>query len=661
MIPEIGQFALVMAVIVSALCATLPLVGTFRNDRQMVAMAPNLAAAQCLFAAIAFFTLMAAHVTSDFSVLNVVQNSHTDKPMLYKIAGVWGNHEGSLILWVMVLSIFGLAIALSRTIDPVFKARVLSVQAFIALGFFLFSFLTSNPFIRVNPMPLNGNGLNPVLQDPGLAFHPPFLYLGYVGFSVAFSFAVAGLIQGKVDGIWARHMYPWVLTAWSLLTIGIALGSWWAYYELGWGGFWFWDPVENVSVLPWLAGTALLHSVKVVEKRGALKHWTVLLSILAFGMSLTGTFLVRSGLTSSVHSFANDPERGLFILAFLILAVGGALLLYGIRASRFELGKPFHPVSREGGLVLNNFLLFVATFIVFVGTLYPMILDGLTGQKISVGPPYYEATAVPVALLVMLAMVAGPLMPWTLKARMGRILKFLAPAAVIALLAFIANLWLAPKPTLVGTLGLALAVWVGVGTLLYGWRVYRLQDGAGVMARLKRIPRSSYGLILAHGGVGVITIGITMSGAWQSDFEGKMDIGDTAEVGAYSFHLDNVEETVQGPNYEARRATFTVTKGGSLVKVMTPETRFYTAPPTQTTEADIRTGPLGDLYAVVGEPSPGGGYAIRLYYKPLVSWIWGGAIIMALGGAIAMSGRRKLPVVNTAQAHTSAQPAGAAE
>jgi len=661
MIPEIGQFALIMALIVSALGAVLPLIGTFRKDDQMVAMAPPLALTQCLFAAVAFFALMTAYLQSDFSVLNVVQNSHSDKPLLYKIAGVWGNHEGSLLLWVLVLSLFGSAIALSRVIDAEFKARVLSVQAFIALGFFAFSFITSNPFIRVNPVPLDGNGLNPVLQDPGLAFHPPFLYLGYVGFSVAFAFAVAGLIQGKVDGRWARYMYPWVLTAWSLLTIGIALGSWWAYYELGWGGFWFWDPVENVSVLPWLAGTALLHSVKVVEKRGALKHWTVLLSILAFGMSLTGTFLVRSGLTSSVHSFANDPERGLFILAFLILAVGGSLLLYGIRASRFELGKPFHPISREGGLVLNNFLLFIATFIVFLGTLYPMFLDGLTGQKISVGPPYYEATAIPIAFIIMLSMVVGPLMPWTLRSRLGRIFRYLVPAAVVAVLAYIGNWFLAPNHTFVGTLGLALAAWVGLGTLLYAWRVFRLQDATGVLARLKRIPRASYGLILAHGGVAVVTIGVTMSGAWQSDFEGKMNVGDSVDVGAYSFHLDTVDENAQGTNYEARRATFTVTKGGDLVKVMNPETRFYTAPPTQTTEAAIRTGPLGDLYAVIGEPAPGGGYAVRLYYKPLVSWIWGGAIIMALGGAIALAGRRRLPVIAQAPARTEAQPAGAAE
>ena len=661
MIPELGQLGLILALIMSLLCSTLPLVGVARKDDRLIAMAPTLAIGQCLFIAIAFFSLMYAFIVSDFSVLNVVQNSHTDKPMLYKVAGVWGSHEGSLLLWTLVLSIFSSAIALTRSIEAAFKARVLAVQAMISAGFFLFSFITSNPFIRVNPMPVDGQGMNPVLQDPGLAFHPPFLYLGYVGFSVAFSFAIAGLMEGRVDELWARYMRPWVLTAWSLLTIGIALGSWWAYYELGWGGYWFWDPVENASLLPWLAGTALLHSVKVVERRGALKHWTVLLSILAFGLSLTGTFLVRSGVLSSVHSFANDPERGMFILGFLVLAVGSALGIYGWRAANFQLGKPFHPISREGGLVLNNFLLFIATLIVFIGTLYPLFLDSLTGEKISVGPPYYAATAVPVALALMLAMVVGPLMPWTVASKLGRILRFLVPAAVLAVIAAAAHSGMAPEATVMGTIGLGIAVWVGTGTLLYGWRVLKLLEGPSLLARIRRFPRASWGLMLAHGGVAVVVLGITVSGAWQRSFEGVLTIGQTADVGPYAFTLDKVDENVKGPNYDARQATFTVTRGGKQVLILYPQTRFYVQPPTQTTEAAIRSSLIADLYAVIGEPNEKGGYAVRIYMKPLVSWIWAGALIMALGGVLAIADRKRLPVTRKAGAPLEPAAAGAAE
>jgi len=651
--PEIGQFALVLALIMSLVGATFPLIGAHKKDETLIAMAPSLALGQCLFIGIAFFSLMAAHVTDDFSVLNVVQNSHTLKPMLYKVAGVWGNHEGSLLLWTFVLSLFSAGIALTPSIDAAFKARVLAVQAIIAAGFFLFSLLTSNPFIRVSPMPIEGNGLNPVLQDPGLAFHPPFLYLGYVGFSVAFSFAVAGLIQGKVDESWARYMRPWVLVAWSLLTVGISMGSWWAYYELGWGGFWFWDPVENASLMPWIAGTALLHSVKVVERRGALKHWTVLLSILAFGLSLMGTFLVRSGILSSVHSFANDPERGLFVLIFLVLAVGGALSLYGIRAAKFEYGRPFHPVSREGGLVLNNFILFICAVIVFLGTLYPLFLDAVSGTKISVGPPYYAATVVPLFFILMVAMGAGPLLPWTSRAKLGAILFSLIPAAIVGALAL--GFALFDMKDVMSAFGFGIAVWVICATAQYGWRVWqKVLPGGSAFERLMRIPRGSWGLMLAHAGVGIVVMGITAAGAWQQSFEGALKEGQSATVGGYTFTLEKVEQHVQGPNYDARRATFTVAKNGKVFATMRPETRLYDQPVVQTTEAAIRPRLNGDIYAVIGDPNNNGGYAVRLYTKPLVSWIWGGALIMAAGGVLALLDRRRF-----AKRQKSAAPAAA--
>jgi cytochrome c-type biogenesis protein CcmF len=633
--------------------ATFPLIGAHKKDETLIAMAPSLALGQCLFIGIAFFSLMAAHVTDDFSVLNVVQNSHTLKPMLYKIAGVWGNHEGSLLLWTFVLSLFSAGIALTPSIDAAFKARVLAVQAIIAAGFFLFSLLTSNPFIRVSPMPIEGNGLNPVLQDPGLAFHPPFLYLGYVGFSVAFSFAVAGLIQGKVDESWARYMRPWVLIAWSLLTVGISMGSWWAYYELGWGGFWFWDPVENASLMPWIAGTALLHSVKVVERRGALKHWTVLLSILAFGLSLMGTFLVRSGILSSVHSFANDPERGLFVLIFLVLAVGGALALYGIRAAKFEYGRPFHPVSREGGLVLNNFILFICAIIVFLGTLYPLFLDAVSGTKISVGPPYYAATVVPLFFILMLSMGAGPLLPWTARAKLGSILFSLIPAAIVGALAL--GFALFDMKDVMSAFGFGIAVWVICATAQYGWRVWqKVLPGGSAFERLMRIPRGSWGLMLAHAGVGIVVMGITAAGAWQQSFEGALKEGQSATVGGYTFTLEKVEQHVQGPNYDARRATFTVAKNGKVFATMRPETRLYDQPVVQTTEAAIRPRLNGDIYVVIGDPNNNGGYAVRLYTKPLVSWIWGGALIMGAGGVLALLDRRRF-----AKRQKSAAPAAA--
>ena len=646
MIAEIGHFALILALLVSLVQGSLPMIGAQRGDAAWMALARPASVAQLLFIAVAFGALMVAFVTSDFSVVNVAENSNSAMPMLYKVSSVWGNHEGSLILWVLILAVFGVSVALfGGNLPPALKARVLAVQAWIAVGFLSFSLFTSNPFLRLDPAPLDGRDLNPLLQDPGLAFHPPFLYLGYVGFSMAFSFAVAALIEGRIDAAWARWVRPWTLAAWCFLTLGIAMGSWWAYYELGWGGFWFWDPVENASFMPWLAGTALLHSAIVSEKRDTLKSWTVLLAILAFSLSLVGTFLVRSGVLTSVHAFATDPARGAFILGFLVLVIGGSLTLYAIRAPGLRAGGLFAPVSREGALVLNNLLLATACATVFLGTMYPLFLDALGGGKVSVGAPYFNATFGPIMVPLFAVTAVGPLLPWKradLAGVLGRLKLAFAAAAGVALVAWIVTTGTAPW----APLGVGLAAWLFVGALVeLGERLKLFRAPvAETLARARHLPRSAYGMTTAHIGLALALAGIIGSQAWRTEALAVMTPGETVTVAGYDFTFQGVRE-LPGPNYTRERGEFVVSRDGDTVAVLFPEKRFYPVQQMPTTEAAIHTTWLADLYAVIDEPQDSGAHgsgawSVRIYHNPLLPWIWIGCIVMVLGGAISLSDRR---------------------
>ncbi len=655
MIAEIGHFALILALGLALVQGTVPLYGASRRDASLMAVATPTALGLTLFVGIAFASLMYGYVVSDFSIFNVAANSHSAKPMLYKITGVWGNHEGSILLWILILSLFGAAVAIfGRNLPASLHARVLSIQALIAVGFLLFLLLTSNPFVRLDPPPLDGNGLNPLLQDPGLAFHPPFLYLGYVGFSIAFSFAIAALLEGRVDPAWGRWVRPWTLAAWSALTLGNALGSWWAYYELGWGGWWFWDPVENASFMPWLAGTALLHSAIVVEKRDALKSWTILLAIVTFSLSLLGTFLVRSGVLTSVHAFATDPARGVFILIFLALAIGGSLALYAARASALQASGMFAPISREGALLLNNFLLATALGTVLLGTLYPLFLDALTGEKVSVGPPYFNATFVPLMAPLVVVMGVGPFLAWKRSDLMG----VLARLKVAALVSIVALIWVWARSTETSILvlvGVTVASWLLAATLVQvGERIKLFSVPLGQsLRRAMRLGRAHWGMTFAHAGLGITILGMVGAGGWQSEFLGVMGPGDTVNVGPYQFAFRGTGPTT-GPNYKAMRGHFTVTRDGKTIAELYPEARSYPVPPVDTTEAAIYPMLRGDLYAVIGAPDDAdesegaksaeattpGGWGVRLYYKPLVSWIWAGALLMAFGGIVSLSDRR---------------------
>ena len=643
MIAELGHFCLVMALVVAVVQASLPLIGAQRGNLSWMALGSWAAMVQFTMIALAFLALTYAYVTSDFSVANVYENSHSLKPMLYKITGVWGNHEGSLVLWVLILALFGLAVVFfGGNLPATLRARVLAVQAMIAVGFLSFSIFTSNPFLRLDPVPLDGRDLNPLLQDPGLAFHPPFLYLGYVGFSMAFSFAVAALLEGRVDAAWARWVRPWTLAAWTTLTLGIALGSWWAYYELGWGGWWFWDPVENASFMPWLAGTALLHSAIVCEKRNALKSWTILLAIIAFSLSLLGTFLVRSGVLTSVHAFATDPARGVYILALLVIAIGGSLALYAWRAPQLKAEGLFAPISREGALILNNLLLATACFTVFLGTLYPLFLDTLGGGTVSVGPPYFEITFIPLMVPLIIATGIGPLLAWKrgdLKGVLSR-LKFVA---VIALVAWAGLWWLMTDSSPLPAFGIALAVWLAGAVLveLAGRLGVGRVTASESWRRAVNLPRAAYGMTLSHLGLAVFVAGVTASTAWQTEVIVAMKPGETQDVAGYSFTLDGVAD-VPGPNYLAERATFTVSHSDDVLGTLTPEKRFYPVQGMQTTEAAIRTTFIADLYAVIGDPIANnpGAYAVRLYHNPLVPWIWGGTLFMVFGGLVSLTDRR---------------------
>jgi cytochrome c-type biogenesis protein CcmF len=641
LIAEIGHFALVLAFCVALVQGSVPLWGAWRGNGAMMALAPGAALAQVVLISIAFAALMYAYVVSDFSVANVYENSHSLKPMLYKVAGVWGNHEGSLLLWVLILALFGLAVAfMGANLPLTLRSRVLAIQGLIAAGFLAFSLFTSNPFLRLNPAPLDGSDLNPLLQDPGLAFHPPFLYLGYVGFSMAFSFAVAALLEGRVDAAWARWVRPWTLAAWTSLTLGIAMGSWWAYYELGWGGWWFWDPVENASFMPWLAGTALLHSAIVTEKRGALKSWTVLLAIIAFSLSLLGTFLVRSGVLTSVHAFATDPTRGIFILLLLIVAIGGSLALYAWRAPTLKADGLFAPISREGALVLNNLLLATACFTVLVGTLYPLLLDVVGGAKVSVGPPFFELTFIPLMVPLLLAMAAGPLMAWK-RADLRGVLSRMKAIVFACLALWGAIWWYTTDSSPLPAFGIALATWIAASVLLeFAERIqlFRIKPGQS-LRRAAGLPRSAYGMSLSHLGVAVLVAGITASSAWQTEIIRAMQPGDTQEIVGYTLVFEGVSPG-EGPNYSYERGRFSVLVDGEVIAVMEPEKRQFFVQTMLTTEAAIRTTLMADLYLVLGDAGANGSWAVRIYYNPLVPWIWGGCLMMVFGGLISLTDRR---------------------
>ncbi len=641
MIVELGHFALVTALGLALAQGTLPFLGAAREDLALMRLGSTAAIGQLACLTLAFAALSHAYVTSDFSLLNVYENSHSTKPLLYKISGVWGNHEGSLVLWVWILALFGAGVALfGRNLPLPFKARTLAVQGLIGSGFLLFMLFTSNPFERLVPAPLDGTGLNPILQDPGLAFHPPMLYLGYVGLSVTFSFAMAALIEGRVDASWARWVRPWTLAAWVALTLGIALGSWWAYYELGWGGWWFWDPVENASFMPWLAATALLHSAIVVEKRDTLKSWTILLAILAFSLSLLGTFLVRSGVLTSVHAFAVDPDRGIFILVLLVLAIGGSLAMFALRAPAMQPGGHFAPVSREGGLLLNNLLLATATATVLLGTLYPLALEIVGGAKISVGPPFFNATFVPLMLPLLLAVPIGATLAWKRGSLSGAFNRLkLAVAAALATMAL--YLVLVEPRSLAAALGFGLAVWLIGGSLADLVARIGLLELAPARSwqRLRGLPASAFAVTIAHAGLGVLIVGITASSALQEERILAMRPGDVATIGGYEVVFEGVAEH-QGPNYTALRATFATTSGGRPVATLHSEKRFFPVERQSTTEAGIQTTLWRDLYFVLGDRTPDGAWAVRLYVNPFVIWLWGGVGIMAVGGLVSLLDRR---------------------
>ncbi|MCB4768901.1 heme lyase CcmF/NrfE family subunit [Ancylobacter sp. Lp-2] len=639
--PEIGHYALVLALAVALLQTVLPIWGARTNDDALMRVGPSLALAFCGFVALSFAVLVTAYVQSDFSVLNVVENSHSMKPLLFKITGTWGNHEGSMLLWALVLAIFGGTVALfGGNLPARLKANVLGVQGSIGVAFTAFLLLTSNPFTRVIPAPAEGHDLNPVLQDIGLAIHPPLLYLGYVGFSVTFSFAVAALIDGRIDAAWARWVRPWALGAWGFLTLGIAMGSYWAYYELGWGGWWFWDPVENASLMPWLAGTALIHSAVVMEKRDALKVWTVLLAVLAFSLSLLGTFLVRSGVLTSVHAFATDPTRGVFILAILIFFIGGSLTLFAARAGSLRQGGIFAPISREGALVLNNLLLTAAAAAVFVGTLYPLALEAVTGEKITVGPPYFNLTVGALMLPVTFAMPFGPLLAW----KRGD----LAGAAQRLMLAFFLGLVAAGVAAYAQGGGPALTpIGIGLAAFVVLGAVVDVAERAGIgrvpaataFARFRGLPRAAHGAALAHAGVGICLLGIVAETSWNSETIIGAKVGDRFPVGGYELTLARLEPRT-GPNYRELVGVFDISRGGASVGSIESSKRLFTARNMPTTEAGIRTFGFSQLYVSLGDELPGGGLAIRAYWKPLVTLIWIGAIIMALGGVFSLSDRR---------------------
>jgi cytochrome c-type biogenesis protein CcmF len=640
MIPEIGQFALIVALLLAITQAALPMIGASRGNSTWIALAAPAGQAQFIFVAIAFCCLGYSFITNDFSVLNVATNSNSQLPLHYRLAATWGSHEGSLLLWTLMLSLWTVAVSLfSRHLPEEMVARVLGVMGFISVGFLLFMLLTSNPFTRLSPVPVDGRDLNPLLQDPAMVAHPPMLYMGYVGFSVAFAFAIAALIGGRLDATWARWSRPWTTVAWMFLTCGIALGSFWAYYELGWGGWWFWDPVENASFMPWLVGTALIHSLAVTEKRGGFKSWTVLLAIAAFSLSLLGTFLVRSGVLTSVHAFATDPKRGIFILVFLLIVIGGSLLLYAIRAKQVGIGGKFDVVSRESLLLSNNVLLTVAAASVLLGTLYPLVVDVLGGAKLSVGPPYFNLVFVPLMAPAMFLMGIGPIARWK-KASLPNLVTRLRWAFVISVLSAIVLPFVLGGFKWLVSLGLLLAIWIVMTTIVNLWERVRVTSGQlNTFQKLRTQSRSYYGMQLAHLGVAVFIVGVTLVTGYQTEQDVRMSPGDVVTTGRYSFRFNGVTN-VTGPNYVAGRAEMVVSQDGVEIEKMFPEKRNYTATGSVMTETAIDSGIFRHLYISLGEPVGGGAWSVRVYYKPFVGWIWFGAILMALGGGLAVSDRR---------------------
>lgn len=641
MISEFGHVALLLALSLSVVQALVPLVGAWRSDARLMAVGSSTALGAFVFVAMAFAALTYAYVVSDFSVRNVWENSHSQKPLLFKFTGVWGNHEGSMLLWVGILTLFSALVAVFSTNLPAqLRANVLAIQGWIATTFLLFVTLTSNPFERLFPAPFEGRDLNPILQDVGLAIHPPLLYVGYVGFSVAFSFAIAALISGRIDAAWARWVRPWTLMAWLFLTLGIAMGSYWAYYELGWGGWWFWDPVENASFMPWLFGTALLHSAVVMEKRNALKIWTILLAILTFSMSLLGTFLVRSGVLTSVHTFASDPSRGVFILMILLLFIGGGLALFALRAGTLKQGGIFAPISREGALVLNNVLLTTAATTVLIGTLYPLALEALTGEKISVGPPYFNLTFGPLMLPLLLAMPFGPFLAWKrgdLKAVLQRFSWVLALAGIGLIVTFSIQ----TQTSIAAPFGIAVSVWLIFGALaeiIDRARFFRVPLKTA-FSRLLGLPRSAWGTTLAHAGMGITLLGIVGVSVYEREAVAVKQPGDTIELSGYSITLEGIRPN-SGPNYTEQVADLTVRKGGNVVAVLSPAKRLYQARNFPTTEAGIKTFGASQLYATLGDFDDNGGVVVRVYDKPLVLLIWIGALFMGAGGLVSLTDRR---------------------
>jgi cytochrome c-type biogenesis protein CcmF len=641
MIPEIGHFMLWLALALALALGVVPLMGAQRGRADWMALARPSTGVLFVLVAISFACLTIAFVQHDFSVQYVASNSNSALPLEFRIAAVWGGHEGSMLLWLLMQCGWMGAVALfSRNLPLPVLARILSVMSLTLVGFLLFTLLTSNPFDRLVPAALDGRDLNPLLQDPGMIFHPPLLYMGYVGFAVAFAFAVAALIGGNLDAQWARWTRPWTTAAWIFLTLGIALGSWWAYYELGWGGWWFWDPVENASFMPWLVGTALIHSLAVTEKRGAFKAWTVLLAITAFSLSLLGTFLVRSGVLSSVHAFATDPERGLFILAFLTVVIGASLALYAWRVPTVGLGTRFSQVSRESFLLANNVLLVVAMAAVMLGTLYPLLLDALGMGKISVGPPYFDTVFVPLMAPLVFLMGVGPLARWK-EASIPDLARRLRWAAVVTLLAALGAGWAEGEISWMGSLGLAMAFWIVATLAVDLWERVRPAGGvrSNILHRLGQLPRAMVGMMVAHLGVAAFILGVTIVNTYQVERDVTMQVGDTTEIAGYTFTFRGVRE-VDGPNYSAMRGTIDVTKGERAVVTMSPEKRVYRVQNNPMTEAAIYSRVTGDLYVSLGQPDDKGAWVVRVYYKPFVTWIWGGCVIMALGGLLAASDRR---------------------
>jgi cytochrome c-type biogenesis protein CcmF len=641
MIPELGHYALVLALALGLIQSVAPIIGAATRDTALMRLATSTALMQFALVAFSFGALTACYVTSDFSVVNVFENSHSMMPLIYKFTSVWGNHEGSMLLWVLILSLFGaLVAAFGFNLPATLKAHVLAVQSWVATAFYLFILLTSNPFLRLPQTPLEGRDLNPILQDLGLAIHPPLLYLGYVGFSISFSFAIAALIEGRIDAAWARWVRPWTLAAWMCLTIGIAMGSYWAYYTLGWGGFWFWDPVENASLMPWLAGTALLHSAVVMEKRNALKIWSILLAILAFSLSLIGTFLVRSGVLTSVHSFANDPARGVFILAILVFYIGGGLTLFAWRAPMLKQGGLFAPISREGALIFNNLFLTTACLTVFVGTLYPLALEAFTGEKISVGGPFFNLTFGPLFVALMFAMPFGPLLAWKRGDLLG-VAQRLMTAFGVGLVAVAGAFAIKGGASVLAPFGVGLAFYVMVGAvvdLVERTGLMRLSM-ATVRSRAVGLPRSTWGTAIAHFGIAVSMLGIISAGTWGTESIVALKPTQTVSLSGYDLSFDGLVER-GGPNYTAVVAKFTVRKGGVPLGVMEPSKRNFSARETSTNEAALMARGAGQLYLSLGDTNKDGSITIRLYYKPMVMLIWLGALVMMFGGALSLSDRR---------------------